>query len=555
MLHLTEFRTFIKNINIDLFMLNAIDKYLNESTKTLTQICGFTGTNGILIITKKSKCPFFTDGRYITQASMQLATQYFHVYDIRELHPKEWIKKNIKNSTTLGYYSHHFTLQDIRQYCGLCQLIPYSINSYSYQKQMITIHPMKYSGESSKSKCIRVSQSIKHKDTTLLLTDSNSISWLLNLRNNHNQYSPYIKGIALLYKQGNIDLFTVNLEYQTITYNLEDHIRMRDIRLLEQSIQNLLSIAIIPSSIPMNIISMIKSHQHLIEVQDPCMIYQAIKNHTEILGTINAHIKDGRAVTNFLYWCLNNIDTEIHAEEQLFKYRKKQPLFQQSSFATISAFHTNAAIIHYRANHKSNTLIQSDGLYLIDSGGQYLDGTTDVTRTIAIGNPTNQQIIDYTIVLKAHIAIANACFPKGTTGGELDILARIHLWKYGMDYPHSTGHGVGSYLSVHEGTYAISKGNQVILMPGMILSNEPGYYIPDNYGIRIENLMYVTHHQGIFLKFQQLTCVPYDRRLIDIKMLNAEEVIWINLYHQFVYKHLERYVQDRAWLQTICKAL
>jgi len=192
---------------------------------------------------------------------------------------------------------------------------------------------------------------------------------------------------------------------------------------------------------------------------------------------------------------------------------------------------------------------------LIDSGGQYLDGTTDVTRTIAIGNPTNEQIAHYTIVLKAHIAVASAVFPLGTTGGELDILARIHLWKFGIDYMHGTGHGVGSYLSVHEGPQAISKGNKVKLMPGMILSNEPGYYIPGEYGIRIENLMYVERQENGFLNFKQLTSIPYDRRLIDVQMLAQDEIKWINSYHQFVYKNLENSVKDKEWLKKICAPL
>ncbi len=230
-------------------------------------------------------------------------------------------------------------------------------------------------------------------------------------------------------------------------------------------------------------------------------------------------------------------------------------MFKQLSFPTISAFNENGAIIHYRASSKTNKVIQKDGLYLIDSGGQYLDGTTDVTRTVVVGNPTNEQITHYTIVLKAHIAIASVVFPPGTTGGELDILARTHLWKFGMDYMHGTGHGVGSYLSVHEGPQAISKSNKVKLTPGMILSNEPGYYIPGEYGIRIENLMYVNRQENGFLNFKQLTSIPYDRRLINVQMLTKDEIEWINGYHQFVYKNLENSVKDKEWLKKVCDPL
>ncbi len=299
-------------------------------------------------------------------------------------------------------------------------------------------------------------------------------------------------------------------------------------------------------------------NKQIIEKEDPCLIHKAVKNQTEITGAISAHIKDGVAVINFLYWLENNIDseiTELEAEEKVLEYRKEQNLFKQPSFPTISAFNENGAIIHYRASNKTNKVIQEDGLYLIDSGGQYLDGTTDVTRTIAIGSPTNEQRAHYTIVLKAHIAIASAVFPSGTTGGELDILARIHLWKFGMDYMHGTGHGVGSYLSVHEGPQAISRGNKVELIPGMILSNEPGYYIPGKYGIRIENLMYIERRENVFLSFKQLTSVPYDKKLIDIQMLTEDEVKWINSYHQFVYKNIENGIKDKEWLKRVCEPL
>ncbi|MCV3769528.1 MAG: M24B family metallopeptidase, partial [Wolbachia pipientis] len=224
-------------------------------------------------------------------------------------------------------------------------------------------------------------------------------------------------------------------------------------------------------------------------------------------------------------------------------------------FPTISAFNENGAIIHYRSSSKTNKVIQKNGLYLIDSGGQYLDGTTDVTRTIAIGKPTNEQITHYTIVLKAHIAIANAVFPSSTTGEELDILARINLWKLGIDYTHSTGHGVGSYLSVHEGPQSISKGNKIKLTPGMILSNEPGYYIPGRYGIRIENLMYVDKQENGFLNFKQLTSIPYDKKLIDTEMLTKDEIKWVNNYHQFVYENLKNNINDKKWLKKICALL
>ncbi|WP_395463341.1 M24 family metallopeptidase [Wolbachia endosymbiont of Cantharis cryptica] len=552
---LEEFRSFMREINVDAFMLHTKDEYLNEYSDELTKLCGFTGTNGLLIVTKNNKCPFFTDGRYITQARNQLDQGNFQVYNIQEKDPREWVKANLTLTTSLSYYLQYFTVKEIRKYEDICKLAPYSITKESsHKEQAIVLHATGYSGESSKSKCERVAKSLDKEAEAMLLTDPNSISWLLNLRNENAKYTPCILGRAILHKNSSVDLFIQDKEHSTIEANLDNHVNIFDISELESSLCKLNSVVIDPSTTPMSIMAMIKNKQ-VVEKEDPCLIHKAVKNQTEIAGAINAHIRDGIAVTNFLYWLENNVCTELEAEEKILEYRKEQDLFKQPSFPTISAFNENGAIIHYRASSKTNKVIQKDGLYLIDSGGQYLDGTTDVTRTVTIGNPINEQITHYTIVLKAHIAVASVVLPTGTTGGELDILARTHLWKFGMDYMHGTGHGVGSYLSVHEGPQAISKGNKVKLMPGMILSNEPGYYTPGKYGIRIENLMYVDRQENGFLNFKQLTSIPYDRRLIDVQMLTKDEIEWINSYHQFVYKNLKNNVKDKEWLKKACDPL
>ncbi|MDX5462617.1 MAG: aminopeptidase family protein P [Wolbachia endosymbiont of Tetragnatha montana] len=550
-----EFRSFMREINVDAFMLHTKDEYLSEYSGELTKLCGFTGTNGLLIVTKDNKCPFFTDGRYITQAHNQLDQGNFQVYNIQEEDPCEWVKANLTLTTSLGYYPQYFTIKETRKYEDICKLAPYSIRKENNcRKQTIVPHATEYSGEISKNKCEKIAESVDKEAEAVLLTDPNSISWLLNLRNENAKYTPCILGRAILYKSGNVDLFIQDKEHSTIEANLGNHINIFDISELENSLHKLNSIVIDPNTTPMSIMAVIKDKQ-VAEREDPCLIYKAVKNQTEIAGAINAHIRDGVAVTNFLHWLESNVGTELEAEEKILEYRKEQNLFKQLSFPTISAFNENGAIIHYRASSKTNKVIQKDGLYLIDSGGQYLDGTTDVTRTVAIGSPTNEQITHYTIVLKAHIAVASVIFPPGTTGGELDILARTHLWKFGMDYMHGTGHGVGSYLSVHEGPQAISKSNKVKLTPGMILSNEPGYYIPEKYGIRIENLMYVDRQEDGFLNFKQLTSIPYDRRLIDVQMLTKDEIEWINSYHQFVYRNLENSVKDKEWLKKVCNPL
>ncbi|QKX03163.1 M24 family metallopeptidase [Wolbachia endosymbiont of Litomosoides sigmodontis] len=550
-----KFRSFMREINVDAFMLHTKDEYLNEYSDELTKLCGFTGTNGLLIVTKDNKCPFFTDGRYIIQARNQLDQENFQVYNIQEEDPPKWVKANLTLSTSLGYYLQYFTVKEMRKYKDICKLVPYSIKKgIGRRKQTVVSHAIEHSGESSKSKCEKVAKSINKEAEAVLLTDPNSISWLLNLRNESAKYTPCILGRAILYKNGNIDLFIQDKEHSTIEANLDNYVNIFDISELKNSLRKLNSIITDPSTTPMSIVNIIKNKQ-IVEKEDPCLLHKAVKNQTEIAGAINAHIRDGIAVTNLLHWIKNNISTELRAEEKILEYRKEQALFKQPSFPTISAFNENGAIIHYRASSKTNKVIQKDGIYLIDSGGQYLDGTTDVTRTVVIGSPTNEQITHYTIVLKAHIAIASAIFPYGTTGGELDTLARIHLWKFRMDYMHGTGHGVGSYLSIHEGPQAISKGNKVKLIPGMVLSNEPGYYVPEKYGIRIENLMYVDKQENCFLQFKQLTSIPYDRDLIDVQMLTKDEIEWINNYHQFVYKNLQNSIKNKEWLKKICDFL
>lgn len=360
---------------------------------------------------------------------------------MQEKDPYEWVKENLTSTTTLSYYSQYFSVKDIRKYENVCNVIPYSVEKRdNHQKQGMVLYPIQYSGESSKDKCKRIAKSIIDAET-MLVTDPNSISWLLNLRNENAKYTPCILARAILYKDGNVDLFIQDKKHSTVEGNLDSHISIFDIGELEGALNKLNSIIIDPNTTPMSIMNMIKNKQQVIEKEDPCLLHKAVKNQTEIAGAINAHIKDGIAVINFLYWLENNTSegiTELDAEEKLLEYRKEQDLFKQPSFPTISAFNENGAIIHYRASSQTNKVIQVNGLYLIDSGGQYLDGTTDVTRTVAIGNPTNEQITHYTIVLKAHIAIASSVFPLGTTGGELDILARAHLWKFGMDYMHGT---------------------------------------------------------------------------------------------------------------------
>ncbi len=542
----------MKENQVNAFLLHNKDEYLSdyphESKQRLKWLCGFTGTNGTLIITEEGKFPFFTDGRYILQANYEIDLSLYEIFDTCKKTPWQWIEENLSKNTILAYPSSLFTLSQVRKYENICVLRPLSHNPIDelwnrplIMKQKIINHPLQYSGKSSQQKCLDIAKVIDKQDA-VLLTNSESISWLLNLRNDDFLYNPVVLSHAILYKNSHVDLFIENAIDSVLGLKLDRHVRVLDIICLDSVLDKISSIMIDPETVPMSIITLLNG-KNITEAKDPCILPKATKNDTEVQGAISAHIKDGIAVTNFLNWLEENVNkediTELKAEEKLLEFRQEQNLFKSLSFPTISAFAENAAIIHYRANEKTNKHIKKGGLYLIDSGGQYLEGTTDVTRTIAIGTPSNEQIDNYTRVLKANIAIARAIFPLGTTGGELDILARTHLWSVSLDYNHSTGHGVGSYLAVHEGPHAIAKDNNIPLKPGMILSNEPGYYKLGEYGIRIENLMYVEEKKEGFLGFKQLTCVPLDKKLINTSLLTQNEITWINEYHSFVYNMIK----------------
>ena len=283
---------------------------------------------------------------------------------------------------------------------------------------------------------------------------------------------------------------------------------------------------------------------------------KAIKNTIEIKGTFSAHLKDGVALSKFLYWIHKSKITnnsELLASNTIDNLRSKQPNFICTSFETISGFAANGAIVHYRVTKKSNKKFSNNNLFLCDSGGQYLEGTTDVTRTVAIGKPTKNMKHHFTIVLKGHIALASAIFPYCTTGNDLDLLARLPLWKNNMNYGHGTGHGVGSCLSVHEGPHRISKGSFVPLEPGMITSNEPGFYLTNKYGIRIENLMLVKKNKNM-LAFETLTLAPIDINLVNYNLLTKEEINWLNNYHNKVFKNISSKLdkQNKNWLKKVC---
>ena len=517
-------------------------EYIAPYSERLAWLTGFNGSAGFAIITLK-KAAFFTDGRYTLQAKDEVPDTY-EIYNISQKIPSEWALENLSPNDKIGYDPWLFTEKQLEFYKN--PLIPLGKNPIDSlwtnrplpPQDYIRVHSLEFSGESDESKRKRIGETLKAD--YLLLTACDSIAWLLNIRGNDVPHTPLVHSVCLVRKDGSYDLF---LDLNKITGEVYNHIqkgsgRVIEIRFLLEHLKALKGTCQIdPLTTPVLLIQTLKDQ--VVREIDPCVLPKALKNPIEIEGTKKAHIQDGIALQRFFTWLeeqpLQGETTELSAANKLYEFRKKGEYFEDVSFDTISAFGPHGAIIHYKVTPETDIPLSRTNLYLLDSGGQYLTGTTDITRTLCLGTPSPEQKEMYTRVLKGHIALAEAIFPEGTTGAQLDALARQYLWETGVDYDHGTGHGVGSYLSVHEGPQGISKrGANVPLEPGMILSNEPGYYKEGEYGIRIESLVYViklTKPKG-FLGFEPLTFVPLEKKLIDDALLTEKEKKWIEGYHK-----------------------
>ena len=428
------------------------------------------------------------------------------------------------------------------------------------QRDFIVIHPMEYAGESGESKRKRIAENLKADN--VLITAGDSIAWLLNIRGNDVAFNPVVHSVCLLRKDGSYDLF-VDLDKTNgdiYNYVQQGRGRLIDINQLLTHLGLIKgSCQIDPHTTPILLIQTLEAAGiNIIREKDPCVLPKALKNEAELKGAIDAHIQDGLALCRFFAWLdaqpLKGETTELSAAEKLHEFRKQGEHFKDLSFEAISAFGPHGAIVHYRVSHESDVPLKREGIYLLDSGGQYLGGTTDVTRTISLGEPTTEQKDMYTRVLKGHIALACAIFPERTSGHELDILARQYLWQVGADYEHGTGHGIGSYLNVHEGPHGISRRAAPFpLMPNMLVSNEPGYYKEGEYGIRIESIIYVREVLDLkgYYGFETITLAPLDLNLIDLTMMTEPERAWLNDYNARILKTLSPHLdsETKAWLE------
>jgi Xaa-Pro aminopeptidase len=582
-------RATLKTLELDGLYIPHDDEYQNEYLpacyERLAWATGFTGSAGAAFVFQKSAI-VFVDGRYTLQVKQQLAPKMFEVSDLIDPGPFGWLAKQQLAGQKIGYDPKLMSpdaldrLIDAAKKSG-AELVASDPNPIDIAwtdrptepTHAIVPHDVAYAGESSSSKRARLGKMLADgKMDAAVITSPASIAWLFNIRGGDVSRTPLPLGRAFLFSDGQAELFLHPAKIGSdLGAHLGNEVTLRPANEMERRMAKLQGkrVSVDPSMASSWFFSALsKAGAEVVRSQDPVMLPRAKKNAVEVEGARKAHRRDGAALSRFLRWFEEHGQsgdvTEIDAAKKVEEFREATGELKDLSFNSISSAGPNGAINHYRPDTQTNRKLAKGTLFLLDSGGQYLDGTTDVTRTLAIGEPTEEMKERNTRVLKGHIALARVRYPKGTTGSQLDVLARMSLWEAGVDYDHGTGHGVGSYLGVHEGPHRISKvGNTVALEPGMIVSNEPGYYKADAWGIRIENLQVVTEAKPIpggdrdMLSFETLTLAPLDKKLILPGLLSEQEWIWLDRYHARVLAEVGPLLgeEDRAWLTEACRPL
>lgn len=557
-------------------------EYTPPHAERLAWLLNFRGTAGLAVVFL-DQVALFVDGRYTLQARQQTNDKFVTVFLNTEVSVHDWLQKNIRSSMKIAYDPWTLTEREVIDYQDTVEecagvLVPTELNLVDFiwdakppfPQAEARIHPLEFSGKPKEEKISALCEVLRKGKMDAYATSlPESINWLLNIRGGDLEVVPLILAHMIVHRDEKVELFVhINKIPSEVRTHLGTQVQIFSYEDFGDHLGSLgrkkLKVLVDVDSTSVKVLQAIEHNGGtVIRQSDPCLLPKACKNETEVNGTRQAHIRDGAALTNFLAWLAReapkgNVD-ELKAAEVLLAFRAKQKYFRGVSFPTISSAGANGAVVHYRVTPETNQRLKADDIYLIDSGGQYLDGTTDVTRTVAMGQTTSQQRERFTRVLKGHILIAQTRFPKGTTGSQLDCLARIFLWEVGLDYGHGTGHGVGSYMGVHEGPQRIATApNRVPLMEGMILSNEPGYYREGAYGIRIENLVVVQPMQPLgegaekaLLGFETLTLAPIDLNLVEVSMLSEAEKNWLNTYHKRVLDTLSPLVEGEtiSWLQ------
>lgn len=597
---LTALRKELAARNLDGFVVPISDEHMSEYVGAYAQrlewLTGFGGSAGTAVVLADpingKGAAIFVDGRYTLQVRDQVDGAHWEYQSVPETSPARWLGENAPEGAQIGYdawlhsrpWAKAVEAALARRSAALVAVEGNPVDAVWHDRPAPSaapaeIHPDRYSGQPGAEKRAAIAEWLKAEQLdAAVIAALDSIAWLLNIRGSDVERTPVALSYVIAHADGTADMF---IAPEKVTPELVAHLgNAVRVRAREEFVPVLATlrgrrVAADPANCVAGIFAALDgAGAEIVEATDPCILPKAVKNPVEIAGQRAAHIRDGAAVAKFLHWLSaegpKGSVTEISAAEKLHEFRRQSGDLRDLSFDTISGSGPNGAIVHYRVSEETNRALEPDSVYLVDSGGQYLDGTTDITRTVWIGpgDPPHEVKDRFTRVLKGHIALAGQSFPKGTTGSQLDTLARQFLWRAGVDYQHGTGHGVGSYLSVHEGPQRIAKpprggaGNEQELLPGMILSNEPGYYKTGAYGIRIENLVLVEERaipgmEGGWLGFETITLAPIDRRLIAVELIGEDERAWWDSYCARVREALAPQLDGAAlgWLEEQCAPL
>lgn len=583
-------RAAMAKLKLDAYLVPRSDEFQGEyvpaCAERLKWLTGFTGSAGLAAVTRKAAM-LMIDGRYTVQARAETDTDVFEPSLLPRPRLGEWLLSNLAKGAVVGFDPWLHTGAEVARLKAALDSksislkpLPRNLVDQLWGKERpappqspVIVHPLELAGVEAATKLADLQKTLKAADQhAALLTLADSICWLLNIRGADVAHNPVVRAYALVPATGKAELY---VDAAKITPEVKAHLaavakvvapkqltaRLKELRTAGKRVR--LDADTAPYALERAL-----GPKSIAKGADPCILPKAIKNSAEIAGAKAAHARDAVAVVRYLAWldeaAAHGTLDEITAVKKLEDFRRETNKLREISFPTISGSGANGAIVHYRVTEASNRTLKPGELFLLDSGAQYSDGTTDITRTIAIGTPSEEMRQRFTAVLKGHIAIATARFPKGTRGIDLDPFARRALWDMGADYDHGTGHGIGSYLSVHEGPQSISRAGMAVLQPGMLLSNEPGFYKEGAYGIRIENVVLVTPPQKIeggggrdMMAFDTLTLVPMDRNLIVTDMLTGAERQWLDVYHATVYRTLSKHLDEptRAWLMAATRPL
>jgi Xaa-Pro aminopeptidase len=590
---LKALREQLKADRLDGFVVPLTDEHMSEYVGSYAQrlqwLTGFEGSAGSAVVLPQ-EAAIFVDGRYTLQVRSQVDGANWSYQSVPETSITEWLKEHAPEDARIGYDAWLHSRDWVKRAGEAlaargAELVAVRRNPIDAvwddrpeaSKARLIVHPDRYAGKSAAEKRTEIADWLaQHKADAAVLSALDSIAWAFNVRGADVARTPVALAYAIVNADGTADLFVAAEKVDAeVRQHLGNGVRLHERAEFEPALREFAgkTVAVDPERAVAAIFdSLDAAGAKILAVRDPTVLPKAVKNPTEIAGHQAAQARDGAAISRFLKWVEDEAPggevDELTASDRLESLRKENAELRDLSFDTISGAGPNGAIVHYRSSEKTNRKLEPGMLYLVDSGGQYVDGTTDITRTVPIGEPTDEMRDRFTRVLKGHIAVATALFPKGTRGSQLDSFARRPLWEAGLDYAHGTGHGVGSFLSVHEGPQRISpvgsaqSGGDEPLQPGMILSNEPGYYKSGEYGIRIENLVLVVEKQvegaeKDMLGFDTLTFAPIERRLVVKEMLSAQELDWLNTYHAQVLAKIGPKLEgeDRAWLEQACAPL